>query len=86
MIIDLKIIRTKRKWPLYKNSKYEKYYPINNDWISKFMEYNKLSNLYNNQIIHQILDNIIFNSDNINILSNDEIIENAKLKKILWIL
>ena len=81
IIIDSKIIRTKGKRPLNKNSKYEKYYPINNEWISKFMEYYKLSSLYNNQIINQTLDNIILNSANINILSNDEIFENAKLQK-----
>ena len=81
LIIDLKVIRTKRKRPLNKNSKYEKYYPINNEWISKFMDYYKLSSLYTNQIIHKTLDNIIFNTDNISILSNDDIIENAKIQK-----
>ena len=81
IIIDSKIIRTKGKRPLNKNSKYEKYYPINNEWISKFMEYYKLSSLYNNQIINQTLDNIILNSANINILSNGDIFENAKLQK-----
>ena len=75
------IIRTKGKRPLNKNSKYEKYYPINNEWISKFMDYYKLSSLYTNQIIHKTLDNIIFNTDNISILSNVDIFENAKLQK-----
>ena len=79
MIIDLKVIRTKRNWSLNKNSKYEKYYPINNEWISKFIEYHKLSSLYNNQIIEQTFNNIIFNTENINILSNDDIMTNAKL-------
>jgi hypothetical protein len=45
------------------------------------MDYYKLSSLYTNQIIHKTLDNIIFNTDNISILSNDDIIENAKLQK-----
>ena len=81
LIIDFKVIRTKRKWPLNKNSKYEKYYPINNEWISKFMDYYKLSSLYTNQIIHKTLDNIVFNTDNISVLSNDDIIENTKIQK-----
>ena len=80
IIIDLKIIRAKIKKPLNKDSRYEKYYLINNDWLSKFMEYYNLSDLYNSQIIHKYFDEIIFNTKNINILSNDEVIENAKFK------
>ena len=45
------------------------------------MDYYKLSSLYTNQIIHKTLDNIIFNTDNISILSNVDIFENAKLQK-----
>ena len=80
MIIDLKIIRKKRKWALNKNTNIEKYYLISNDWTKKFMEYYKLQNFYNDPIINKALDNIIFNPDNINILSNNEIIANAQLQ------
>jgi hypothetical protein len=78
MIIDLKIIRTKRKWPFNQYTRQEKYYPINNEWISKFLEYYNLFNLYTDQTIYQIIDKIIFNSKEI--LSNEEAIENAKLQ------
>ena len=78
MIIDLKIIRTKRKWPFNQYTRQEKYYPINNKWISKFLEYYNLFDLYTGQTIHQIIDKIIFNSKEI--LSNEEAIENAKLQ------
>ena len=78
MIIDLKIIRIKRKWPFNQYTRQEKYYPINNEWISKFLEYYNLFNLYTSQTIHQIIDKTTLNSKEI--LSNEEAIENAKLQ------
>ena len=71
-------MRKKRKQPLNKNRNWEIYYPITIDWLKKYIEYYKLSDLYKNQIINQTFENIIFNS--IENLSNEIIIENAKLQ------
>ena len=78
IIIDFYIIRRKRKVPLNKNSKLEKYYLININWIKKYNEYYKLSDLYKNQIIHKTLQNIINNMPEN--LSNEIIFENARLQ------
>ena len=78
IIIDLKIIRKKMKASLNKNSEYEKYYSINIDWLKKYIDHFNLNDLYNNQIINQTLENIIFNSkDN---LSHNDILEKARLQ------
>ena len=79
IIIDLKIIKTKIKLPMNKHTKYAVYYPINNEWIKKFMDYYNIYNLYTNKIINQTFDEIIFNNTEINTLPNEEIIENSKI-------
>ena len=64
---------------LFKDMKFEKFYPINLQWLSNYLQYNNLNYLYNDQIINKTLENIIINSNED--LSNEIIIENAKLQK-----
>ena len=77
IMIDMKNINKKVKEPLAKDKNYEKLYPINIQWLSKYMEYYKLYNLYTNDDINQLLDNII--NDKIN-LSSADIFLNAKIQ------
>ena len=79
IIIDMKRITKKTKKTLNKDIKIEKYYPINFKWLLKYIEYYKLNNLYLDQCINKTLENTIINApDN---LSNEEILEKAKLLK-----
>ena len=78
VLIDFIRMEKKIKIPLNKNTGYDKYYLINNEWMNKYLQYYNLASLYNNQTILQTLDDIINNNNNLNALSNDEIIENAK--------
>ena len=80
IIIDIKNIIKKLKYPLKrdkKDNKYEKYYPINFQWFWKYMEHYKLYNLYKNKNINQFLDYIINNNNQI-YLSSVDIFLNAK--------
>ena len=52
IMIDMKIINKKVKEPLKKRNVCEKYYPINIQWLSKYLENYKLSNLYTNKDIN----------------------------------
>ena len=75
ILIDMKKITKKLKVPLNKNSNYEKCYPINIQWSLKYLEHFELSNLFNDKIINQTLEDIINTSqDN---FSNGELFLNA---------
>ena len=79
VLIDMKLIRKKMNISLNKDTEYEAYYPISLDWFMKYIEYYNISNIYNNKIIIQTIDNIIESSQNA--LTYEEIIQNAKLQK-----
>ena len=79
IIIDMKKIILKIKKPLNKDSKIEKYFPLNKQWFNGYRQHYHFDNLLKDKIINETIDKIINNSTNI--LSNKEIFLNASTKK-----
>ena len=61
---------------LSKDSNYEILYPINNDWLKAYLDSYNLKDLYNNQLIHDLIEKTL-NNINKNI-TNKEILSIIK--------
>ena len=59
-----------------KSIKQETYYPLNYDWLKKYLENTKLNDIYNNQSIYDKIDNIISKPNEH--LTNSEILLNLQ--------
>jgi ubiquitin C-terminal hydrolase len=76
-MIDQKKINKNIKLPLNKSNENDKYYILSCDWLKEYLRIYNLNELYYNQIINRILENII-NSIQNNAL-NETIFNNANL-------
>ena len=76
IMIELIKINKKIKSSLDKSIKQETYYPLNYDWLKKYLENTKLNDIYNNQSIYDKIDNIISKPNEH--LTNSEILLNLQ--------
>ena len=72
----MKKLKRKMNSKLNKDSNYEILYPINNDWLKAYLDSYNLKDLYNNRLIHDLIEKIL-NTNNKNI-TNKEILSIIK--------
>ena len=72
----MKKLKRKMNSKLSKDSNYEIFYPINNDWLKAYLDSYNLKDLYNNQLIHDLIEKTL-NNINKNI-TNKEILSIIK--------